>query len=330
MRYLSVQLDQLEVLGFAKEQSVSFLNLTETRLNNPLARIDILAVEGLYNHAAEVLNEPHLGLRMGHSFRILNYAQTGTIYALCENMKQAIEMNSKYQRIAIDAGDISYDTVGIKGRLGHFLSLTPYDELKTCHHVLNMICGAYATTFDWLGWEVGKGLKSVCFNQTKPDDISLFEELYDCPIFFDQPKLGIEFVEGAITTPLSTHDSEKLSLAISKLDKVLDAQNTSKSFEAAARASIQAALTLGQVSLPIIASRLDVSERQLRQNFKKHGLKYRDLLTSERQALFQKLFEKGESFSTISQDLCYNDQAAFNRAFKRWYGVAPSQYKNIT
>jgi len=161
MRYLSVQLDQLEVLGFAKEQSVSFLNLTETRLNNPLARIDILAVEGLYNHAAEVLNEPHLGLRMGHSFRILNYAQTGTIYALCENMKQAIEMNSKYQRIAIDAGDISYDTVGIKGRLGHFLSLTPYDELKTCHHVLNMICGAYATTFDWLGWEGGKGLKSA-------------------------------------------------------------------------------------------------------------------------------------------------------------------------
>jgi len=26
--------------------------------------------------------------------------------------------------------------------------------------------------------------------------------------------------------------------------------------------------------------------------------------------------------------LAYNDQAAFNRAFKRWYGTTPSQYSS--
>jgi len=159
-----------------------------------------------------------------------------------------------------------------------------------------MICGAYATTFNWLGWGVSKDLKSVCFNQSKPDDMSLFDQLYDCPVFFDQPKVGIEFYEAAMNTPLPTRDDEKLSLGI------------------------------GQVSLPIIASRLNFSERDLRKILKSSGLKYRELLDLERQTLFKELHERGESFSVISQELCYNDQAAFNRAVKRWYGVSPSQY----
>jgi len=326
MRYLSAQLDQLAVLGFSKARSLSFLKMTDAKLSNPLARLDILSVEALYKTAAKVLNEPHLGLRVGHSFRILNYAQTGSIYALCENVKQAIDMNAKYQCVAIDAGEISYDTIGINGRVGHFLNLSPYEDVKTCHHVLNMICGAYATTFNWLGWGAGKDLKSVCFNQPKPDDMSLFDQLYDCPVLFDQPKMGIEFFEAAMNTPLPTRDPEKLSLAISKLDKILYPQNANESFEAAARASIKAALALGQVSVPIIASRLDLSERQLRQTFKNYDLKYRQLLETERQNLFQDLYEKGENFSVISHELCYNDQAAFNRAFRRWYGVSPGQY----
>jgi len=204
--------------------------------------------------------------------------------------------------------------------------LLPHQEVKNCYHVLNLICGAYATTFDWLGWGAGKGLKSVFFNQRAPEDMSVFQQLYDCPQYFDLPKLGIEFDDAVITAPLPTHDPEKLSRIIVSLDKILGARNTSKSLEQAARASMRAAMATGQVSLPIVASRLELTERQYRETMKENGLKYSQLLESERQALFQDLYKKGENFFAISQELCYNDQAAFNRAFRRWYGVSPSQY----
>ena len=326
MRFLSEQLYQLECFGFATSQSLAFLTLSETQLNDITARIPILTVEKLYRHAAKVLNEPHLGLQIGHNFRILNYAQTGTVFGLSKTVKQAIELNSKYQRIAIDAGEISYETVGLDGRSGHFLSLLPHEEVKDCHHILNLICGAYATTFTWLAWGVGKGLKSVFFNQRAPEDLSLFQQLYDCPQFFDLPRLGIEFDDVAIIAPLPTHDPEKLSRIIVKLDKIVGTRNTSKSLEQATRASMRAAMAMGQVSSSIVASRLELSERQFRQSLKDNDLKYRQLLESERQLLFQRLYDQGESFSVISQDLCYNDQAAFNRAFRRWYGVSPTDY----
>ena len=326
MRFLSEQLYQLETFGFPTSQSLAVLSLSESQLDNITARIPIVTVEKLYRHASKVLNEPHLGLRTGHNFRILNYAQTGTIYALSKTIKQAIELNSKYQRIAIDAGEISYETVGLDGRSGHFLSLLPHEEVKNCHHVLNLICGAYATTFNWLAWGLGKNLKSVFFNQRAPEDLSLFHQLYDCPQYFDLPALGIEFDDALITAPLPTHDSEKFSHIIVKLDKIIGVRQTSKSLEQAVRASIRAAMAAGQVSSSIVASRLELSERQFRETMKENDLKYSQLLESERQSLFQHLYDKGESFSVISHELCYNDQAAFNRAFKRWHGVSPSQY----
>jgi len=57
--------------------------------------------------------------------------------------------------------------------------------------------------------------------------MSLFDQLYDCPVFFDQPKVGIEFYEAAMNTPLPTRDDEKLSLGIAKLDQLLKADTMS-------------------------------------------------------------------------------------------------------
>jgi len=264
MRFLSELLDQLESFGVAPLQSHAFLMLSEEQINNPEARIPIITVEKLYRHAAKLLNEPHLGLRIGHNLRILNFAQTGTIYSLCKNIKQAIELNSKYQRIAVDAGNISYETTGPDGRAGHFLNLLPHKEVENCYHILNMVCGAYATTFNWLGWGAGKALKSVFFNQRAPEDLSSFRQLYDCPQYFDQLGLGIEIHETAIKTPLPTHDPEKLSRIIVKLDKIINARHTSKSLEQAMRASMRAAMAAGNINSTIIASRLELSDRQFR------------------------------------------------------------------
>ena len=138
--------------------------------------------------------------------------------------------------------------------------------------------------------------------------------------------IGIELDEAAIKAPLITHNAEKLAVIIAKLDKIIEGHNVTESLESAVRASIRAALNIGQVSVSHIASRLEMTERDFRRNLKAADLKYKDLLESERQALFLELYETGKTFSTISQELCYNDQAAFNRAFKRWYGTTPSQY----
>jgi AraC-like DNA-binding protein len=39
--------------------------------------------------------------------------------------------------------------------------------------------------------------------------------------------------------------------------------------------------------------------------------------------------QQGKPFTEIAQILGYNDQSAFTRAFKKWYGTVPSQYEEV-
>jgi len=51
------------------------------------------------------------------------------------------------------------------------------------------------------------------------------------------------------------------------------------------------------------------------------------LLDAGRQRLCLEDMSKGQSLAEIAQGLGYNDQAAFTRAFRRWYGEPPSRYR---
>ena len=144
------------------------------------------------------------------------------------------------------------------------------------------------------------------------------------------PRNHVEFHPDSITKPLITRDPEKLAQRISMLDELLNRGNESENFVTTLTASTQSAMAEGHVSLPIVAKRMKISERQLRNKMKSLGLSFRDMLEEERKQRFLKLHEEGESFASIAQALAYNDQAAFNRAFKRWYNMSPTQYSART
>lgn len=79
-----------------------------------------------------------------------------------------------------------------------------------------------------------------------------------------------------------------------------------------------------------IAKKLGVSVRQLQRLLQKDGTCFRDLSEQE---LFKQakilLRQKDVSVLEISLDLGYLDSANFTRAFKRWSGVSPTQFKSL-
>ena len=327
--YLAIQIEALEGYGFPKDKAFSILGLNPSRLTQAQRRIDVSSVEALFEAAEAHLNDPHIGLRLGLDFRIPTFGQTGAIYAYCNNIEHVIQVNSRYQRLAVDVGEISYCQVKDGDALKHFLQLTPYEGPAYYKHVYNMIAGAYIAAFQWLGWSAGKDVKSAYFPWPQPEDMTIYDDIYNCDVFFSQPQMRVEFHPECMDIQLSMADPEKLSQASAILENLLQSETASESFREAAELSIRTALSLGVISLGTVAKRMNMNERELRQKLKKEGLSYRHMLVDVRKQLFQEMFRKGENFSAISQELGYNDQAAFNRAFKRWYGMSPTAYAKV-
>ena len=322
LRYLAFQLDQLEAYGFRRSEGLTILEASEADLVDPTKRINVALVEQMYQAAEKALNDPLIGLRVGYKFRVHDYLKTGSVYTYSHNLAQVLELNSLYQCLTIDIRQSEYRIEDEQ----HFFIHSCYEDAKGMQHVIDMVFGAWVTAIRWLSWADARELKEVHFMHKAPKDISFYQEVVQCPIAFDMPRNHVEFHPESIAKPLITRDPEKFAQSISILDGLLNDENKSENFKAEITASIQAAMAGGQVSLSIVASRMNITERQLRNKMTSLKLSYRDMLEEARKQRFRQLHETGESFASIAQALAYNDQAAFNRAFKRWYNMTPSQY----
>jgi AraC-like DNA-binding protein len=87
-------------------------------------------------------------------------------------------------------------------------------------------------------------------------------------------------------------------------------------------------LSSGRVTEDSVAASLNMSPRTLYNNLRKHGTAFRELILELRKDLAQRyLSEPGYSLTEISFMLGFSDSSSFSRAFKSWFGMSPSRYR---
>ena len=88
-------------------------------------------------------------------------------------------------------------------------------------------------------------------------------------------------------------------------------------------------LPSGRSDQDTIARRLYRSRSTLQRQLGAEGTSYRDILESTRKSLAEKYLQSGDySQAEIAFMVGFSDQSNFARAFKRWTGVSPGQYRS--
>ncbi|HEY0914276.1 MAG TPA: AraC family transcriptional regulator [Solimonas sp.] len=81
-------------------------------------------------------------------------------------------------------------------------------------------------------------------------------------------------------------------------------------------------------SLEDVAQQLAMAPRSLRRRLEEEGSSFRDLVETERKQAATQLLEGTEmKIEEMALQLGYGDTASFTRAFRRWFGRAPGEYR---
>lgn len=81
-------------------------------------------------------------------------------------------------------------------------------------------------------------------------------------------------------------------------------------------------------SLEDVAHHLAMAPRSLRRRLEEEGASFRHLVEAERKQLAARLLESTEmKLDEMALQLGYGDTASFTRAFRRWFGRAPGEYR---
>jgi AraC-like DNA-binding protein len=100
------------------------------------------------------------------------------------------------------------------------------------------------------------------------------------------------------------------------------------SFVGSARAVIRQLVLAGDASVRNVAKALNTSGRTLQRRLQHEGTSLQQLISAVRCELAMEMLRSpGQSSNEISDQLGFSAPSAFHRAFKRWTGMTPGQYR---
>ena len=169
--------------------------------------------------------------------------------------------------------------------------------------------------------------RTVGFRHPAPADDTPHREYFGCPVRFDAHVDGVTLDAEQLSRPTLLADDGLSTYLLAQLDD-LRAQAADRSLVAVVRGVVADTLADGQPSKSDIARRLGMSERTLHRRLADDGANFQTLVTeARRDAAESLLLSSGHSLADVAFLTGFGDQTAFSRAFKRWTGLTPAEYR---
>lgn len=171
-----------------------------------------------------------------------------------------------------------------------------------------------------------------CFAHPKPADISEYERAFEgSTLRFDAGFYGFVLDAAVIDAPLLTADValhathvEHLELLYARLDA-----STPRNIEARVRQALGSDLRCSFASADRVARALHMSRRTLARRLDEEGTTFSEVLDSHRRELGVRYVARSAlTLAEISERLGFSQVQGFGRAFRRWTGRSPLEYRN--
>lgn len=169
----------------------------------------------------------------------------------------------------------------------------------------------------------------AAFQHAAPADLSPYQAALGCPVRFGATETRLVVQRAVFDVPIERADPALfgyLALHATALEARLPRDQT---LAATLREALLERLAEGEPEQGVLARRLGMSERTLQRRLRAEGTTFAALLDELRAELArQYLGDKALAVFEVAYLLGYSEPSAFNRAFRRWEGRAPREYRS--
>lgn len=291
-------------------------------LRDPNVRIPSEALQNLLLLAQERCQDPIFGLHL------VNYVHPATFYSLgiamysSETLGDYLDRFVKYYRL-ITTNDFLAATVenGV-----YQLRATPQAEMRL---IPIRVDGFAALTIRTARIALQREFhpRSVELARPRPEGLEQkYEAFFGCPVTFDAPVtvLSIDEADLAQKLPSANPEMTRLyeQLTIDYLAKIDRADFPGRVYKELVRL-----LPTGVSGKEQVAQALNMSTRTLYNKLEGAGTTYREVLDETRQSLAEQYIRQDLPIYEIAYLIGFSDTANFSRAFKKWTGKSPMEFR---
>jgi AraC-like DNA-binding protein len=293
-------------------------------IHDPHAHIARPNSDALMQALAERIPDPAFGLQAAQCWHPSNLGTLGYAWLSSSTLRSALKRVVRYWRIVSAGVAVRLDETPEGLEFVH----TPPARDSAADGIRGDIVMAIIYDMCRTNFSRTFSPQRVAFRRRAPPDAKPYQLLFGCPVSFgaDANRLLIGRTEADHPLPtgnrgLAADLDRILTEQLARLDK--------GNIVARFRAALLERMTSGEISEEEIARDLHMSRRSLQRRLAEADAGYQSLVDDTRRDMALRYIEDpSKSATDITFLLGYSQQSVFTRAFRRWTGMSPAEYRS--
>ncbi len=305
-----------------RNPAVPAAGLDSLDAHDPDERVPTDTMHEMLAGAIAFTGDPDLGLKAG---RELGVGELGALEYAASSARtghEAIAVIGRYLHLLNDGLDIAVELEGDRAfiRLRNAVVFPRAAE----DFALAAFSGAVRKRLD-----PNQRPYEVHFRHSGGGDLGEYENSFpEGSVHFDSTFTGFVIERAYLDRELATQDANLHRLISRHAEQLLAELPKVETFTERVRTRLLEELRTGEPSAPRVAKTLGVGLRTMARRLEEEGTSYKSLLDDLRRGLALSYAKTSDLLlADIALLLGFSHAAAFNRAFKRWTGMAPMEYR---
>lgn len=298
-------------------------NISPTVLRSPDIQIPYASFVRVLNRAAAEGTQPLFGLSLSQRHGIETLGPLGLLAGQCKSLGDSIDVIQKYVHFHGQGVQLTLETEGDEAFLSFAVSL---DREIPLTQLLELGVGRVRNVIQALAPEKMR-ISRVLFRHQPLAPQAEYERLLKTETRFVQSRDAVVFPAAYLQQP-PTPASDKVRDFFEAFMKSVG-QNQVRPLRQQVVKLIRELIPTGEANAPAVAQLLGVHTRQLQRELKSSDTDFRTLLEEVRFDLARDaLCLSAVPLTDLALQLGYSELSAFSRAFKRWSGLSPQQWRD--
>lgn len=313
--------------GLDRDELLALAGVRAEELEGQDARVPRASQHKLWDELSRRTGDEWVGLRLAEgvrrpgAFGVLDYLLRSS-----SSLGEALEQLARFFPLLF-VGDTVIDERGdrevVFGYRRGAYRFTPSRHASECNIAALLYVGRQLVGTDWAPLE-------VYFEHGAPPDLREHRRVFRAPLRFGASLNGMRFERALLERPAVRPDPG-LSIVLSNLAErmLVEIAHEPPITGQIRRFLLEAYREGADPSLEAAARALRMTPRSLQRKLAAEGGSHRDLLDQVRRALaLAYLRDDGRSVTEVAELLGFSDPSTFHRAFRRWTGHAPHEYRD--
>ena len=298
------------------------VGLSPALLLSPQARVSAKHYGALWRLVALTLDDEFFGqdsrrMKSG-SFAMICHAVLN-----CKTLRQAIDRSLRFYALILD------DICGKLNLSGAEASITLHEDSTAphrvfAHEVLLMLLHGVAC------WLVGRRIpiKRAQFSYEEPPHSAEYRLMYSASISFRAPHTAIVFDAAYLALPIIQNERTVKEFLRNAPENILLKYKNGSSLGARIRRRLRQSLPGDLPEFEALAEEMSMTPATLRRRLHEEGTFYQSIKDELRRDLaIGYLSHSKRSAMDIGLELGFSERSAFHRAFKKWTGASPGEFR---